>query len=459
MPRTQRSLTDEQALRALYAIACGQVTKAAAAEQLGVSQGVIDSLFAGRSYRHLPRPFCRPLAPPGTYRGTPEAPERRLFREAEFWALVDRSSGVEKCWPYRGRRNADGYGQYWAGRALIGVVSAHRVAYLLAHGMAQNLSRKVMVRHLCAVRHCCNPAHLVLGTQKENMHDRFRLHRDQRGPHPVATPAQPPSGGWQIPVGDLASLERVALEAEFWRKVDASGGEEACWPWTGASRHEFGYGAVYWEGVHTQAGRVSYALHHELALADISAGLKLRHVCPNGSNPQCCNPRHLRLGTQEQNMRDRMAEGGYARADEHFSTKVRDADVRRMREEYWIAPPGSRPTLVSLGRRYGVYWGTVHRLVHGRSRPEAGGPTGMLMPETTGRTNHVRGEAHRMVKVADAQVRVLREDYWELPHDQRPSTIALAAEFGTDSKTVWNWLHGKSRLAAGGPVSEPSAAP
>lgn len=117
---------------------------------------------------------------------------------------------------------------------------------------------------------------------------------------------------------------------------------------------------------------------------------------------------------------------------------------------------GNRPTLVSLGERYGVYWGTVHRLLHGRSRPEGGGPTGELTPGAAGRTNHVRGEAHRMVKVSDAQVRACRESYWGLPQGQRPSTIALAARWGTDSKTVWNWLHGKSRVAAGGPVGAPA---
>lgn len=382
-------------------------------------------------------------------------PERRIFREAKYWALVDTSPGAAKCWLFRGRRNSDGYGQYWAGRSLVDVVSAHRVAYLLAHGMTQNFSSKIFVRHLCAVPRCCNPAHLVLGTQKENMRDRFCLHRDQRGPHPVDTPAQPPTGGWRLPVGDLAALERQALEAEFWQKVDASGGEETCWPWTAASQHDFGYGSVSWEGVHTQAGRVAYALHHGLPLASIFGDV-LRHVCPGGGNPRCCNPRHLRLGTQKQNMHDRMAAGRYARGDEHFATKVRDDDIREMREVYWNAPRGNRPTLVSLGERYGVYWGTVHRLLHGRSRPEAGGPTGELIPGAAGRTNHVRGEAHRMVKVADAQVRALREDYWGLPQGQRPSTIALAARWGTDSKTVWNWLHGKSRVTAGGPVGDPA---
>jgi hypothetical protein len=59
-----------------------------------------------------------------------------------------------------------------------------------------------------------------------------------------------------------------------------------------------------------------------------------------------------------------------------------------------------------------------------------------------------------MVKISDSQVRELRQRYWDLPSGQRPSTVSLAAQLRTDSKTVWNWLHGKSRLSAGGPTGE-----
>ena len=157
-------------------------------------------------------------------------------------------------------------------------------------------------------------------------------------------------------------------------------------------------------------------------------------------------------------MHDRMAEGRYARGDDHFATKISNQQVKDLRDEYWHTPHGQRPTLKSLAQRYGIDWVTIHRLLHGRSRPDAGGPTSELAPTAVGRTNHARGEAHRMVKVPDAQIRELREQYWGLPGPQRPSTIKLAARLGTDSKSVWNWLHGKSRASAGGPTSEPNSA-
>ncbi|MFJ8005298.1 hypothetical protein [Streptomyces fagopyri] len=41
--------------------------------------------------------------------------------------------------------------------------------------------------------------------------------------------------------GNPAELERSALEAEFWQKIDRSGGDPVCRLWTAASRHEFRY--------------------------------------------------------------------------------------------------------------------------------------------------------------------------------------------------------------------------
>jgi hypothetical protein len=115
-------------------MAGGHTTRAEAAEELGVSRAVIDGIVGGRSYRHLPRPTSLPLPRPRTYRGSAETPERGAVREAQFWTSVDTSPGEAECWPFLGPLNIDGYGQYYAGRTLIGTVSAHRVAYVLANG-------------------------------------------------------------------------------------------------------------------------------------------------------------------------------------------------------------------------------------------------------------------------------------------------------------------------------------
>jgi hypothetical protein len=129
----------EQAQWVLQSITSGHASRAKVAEELQVSRAVVDGIIAGRSYRHIPRPSSPPLPSPGTYRGGVEGSERRTLREAQFLASVDTSCGEEDCWPFLGSVNTGGYGQYHAGRTLVGAVSANRVAYVLAHGLVSNL--------------------------------------------------------------------------------------------------------------------------------------------------------------------------------------------------------------------------------------------------------------------------------------------------------------------------------
>jgi hypothetical protein len=90
----------------------------------------------------------------------------------------------------------------------------------------------------------------------------------------------------------------------FWAKVDTSGGPDACWPWMGArSRH--GYGA-FWITPRKQvrASRMAYALQN----GELPDELNALHTC---DNPPCCNGRHLKAGTQAENIADRNAKGRY----------------------------------------------------------------------------------------------------------------------------------------------------
>lgn len=90
-----------------------------------------------------------------------------------FEEKVSRSD--DGCWLWRGVVAVNGYG-------TIGVngktVYAHRLSYEINIG---EIPTGKYVLHRCDVRNCVNPAHLFLGTHKENMVDMKNKGRSTHG--------------------------------------------------------------------------------------------------------------------------------------------------------------------------------------------------------------------------------------------------------------------------------------
>lgn len=119
----------------------------------------------------------------------------------------------------------------------------------------------------------------------------------------------------------------------FWNKVDLSNvdSEFACLEWT-ASRNQKGYGLLANTGKWQSAHRVAWAY----AFGEIPLGLWVLHHC---DNPSCVNPNHLFLGTNQDNVDDKISKGRQKnpipqRGENHPFHKLSDLQVSTIRQRY-----------------------------------------------------------------------------------------------------------------------------
>lgn len=143
---------------------------------------------------------------------------------------------------------------------------------------------------------------------------------------------------------DIPLLPRV--QARFHARVHKRGPDD-CWEWQGALNPE-GYGFVAF----THDGQFYRVGAHQFALID--AGVeRLGRPCALHScdNPSCCNPCHLRWGTQRENVSDRTARDRHARGTDYANCKLNESQVLSIRAD------ARRSALVAV--EYGVSYQTI----------------------------------------------------------------------------------------------------
>lgn len=87
------------------------------------------------------------------------------FKE-RFWSKVDQR-GPDECWPWTAYCKPSGYGQFVLRKGRF--VTASRIALGLTIG--RPIEANEVACHKCDNPPCCNPSHLLIGTQSDNAYD------------------------------------------------------------------------------------------------------------------------------------------------------------------------------------------------------------------------------------------------------------------------------------------------
>jgi len=100
----------------------------------------------------------------------------------ELLQMIDPFGGLSSCWLYVGKRwHKDGYGYPKRNQKAV---LAHRWSY--EHHYNVQLTSDTVIRHTCDNPACCNPLHLLPGTQGDNIKDMHERKRWKPGKHPMA---------------------------------------------------------------------------------------------------------------------------------------------------------------------------------------------------------------------------------------------------------------------------------
>lgn len=185
----------------------------------------------------------------------------------------------------------------------------------------------------------------------------------------------------------------TSVEERFWSKVNRTSSTDDCWEWSGSLRRD-GYAHIRVGPKRKLCHRVAWELAFGPIEEDPNNHHKTRFVCHKCDNRKCCNPNHLFLGTQRDNVLDSASKGTYSASSRR---KLSEEDVVRMRLEF-----KNGASFSELTERYRLNGSCIRRIIYGETWKLAGGP---ISPPRSVRTS-VSG---KRTKLKPLQVLLIRE--------------------------------------------------
>lgn len=180
----------------------------------------------------------------------------------------------------------------------------------------------------------------------------------------------------------MSKFEENILEDEralerFWAKVEIPFPDDpdACYDWN-AKKDKNGcgifcmhcpqlgpHGPKTWKSF--RAPRLMWILEHDQPIPTDKDGRTL-YICHHCDSETCVNPRHIYLGTQQDNMNDRKLRGRFdtgPKGEKHPNAKLTEAKVRKICHLYFVR--GQTPA--QIARKVGVTRASIHGIIIGKN--------------------------------------------------------------------------------------------
>jgi hypothetical protein len=142
-------------------------------------------------------------------------------------------------------------------------------------------------------------------------------------------------------------------EDDIWKRIIKQ--HDGCWIWQGAKDKD-GYGWITILQKMYKVHRVAWSLCNGPIPEDM-------FICHHCDNPSCCNPAHLFLGTNSDNMQDMLGKGlgNKAKGERVFNAKLNEEAVMKIKAAY-----GTK-TQREIAKEFGITFQNVNMIIHGKT--------------------------------------------------------------------------------------------
>lgn len=153
-------------------------------------------------------------------------------------------------------------------------------------------------------------------------------------------------------------------DVEKFHRLVQSGHPDGCWEWQGNrySKARENYGRF----MYTHLGNPQQLLAHRVAFAlwngEIHPG-RDNLVCHACGNPPCCNPIHLYLGSDKDNMADKDLHGTNPSGEARWRSKLTQEQAMEIKDLYLSC----KATRGELAARFGVTGAVISQVAHDRT--------------------------------------------------------------------------------------------